>query len=850
MSIKKCISRFGLCGACLVVAVFSLLNLAGCGSTKPGPPLFPGKVNLTPANPNSLTVGSVLSFTASAQTSSGTNLAVPITFTSSDTSILNLAPNGVACAGHWDVAFTTCTPGAVGPVTVTASALGESSIPTYVFVHPPIDNITVNGIVVNGQNVQEPCLSQSQSMTVEAHAYSQGTDITASVGPFTWSANNTAVVGLVPLPNTTFIPGTNVTFNFATNQATATAAAPGITYIFATASGVSSTSFLQPQVTTTQGTAAPPLDFFSSCPIQNIALELGAVGSGRTTFSAAKGTASAQTVFATVVDVMGNSSLPNTDGGIVLSKTPLTWTSSQPQVIGTGGGCALSCALSTPAPGSATITASCSPPACNIGYPLIPATLATQAKVAACTAFFHAQYPNFLDCQELIPTPVYASPVFITPPNTPSPLSPMAAISGDVSGTPVPASILASSNGCAGQIPSACTTSAYFFSTARASVGSGTPLPASPNSFVFSPAGDRVLMGSRYGAAILTPASFGTSNNPFTPLGTVTGTALAASQNGSSGIFSDTVHTPNQVYVVNSTSSAASTALNIPAAVLAAFSPDGLKAYIIGGPNSDSMYIYSALQALQGPITLAGPPKSLAFAPNGAFLFAAESAGSSGANLTAYANCTNPALGPILPAASIPLPANPLFMRVLPAKHIDGTDSFGFPIPDGVHVLILDSTGFDIVTAQISAPAQGTLCPQGLTFISGNPDPTKTVQRIELGQGTLQPLNFFYSADHTQLYVVSSNTSSILVYSFIANSVIPGIELQNNATALTADVSSDSGTIVIAGSDGMIHEVSTTFGGSDSIPLSFPDVPNFPNPFCSANPSGGPCTLNLATVKP
>lgn len=842
--------RFRSCGVWLAVAVFSLLNLAGCGSTKPGSPLFPGKINLSPSTATSLTLGSVLTFTSSVQTSSGTNLNVAVSYTSSDTSILNLAPNGVACAGHWDTAFTTCTPGATGPVTVTASALGAGSVPTYVFVHPPIDNVTVSGIIVNGQSIQEPCLSQGQSMTVEAHAYSQGSDITASVGPVTWSANNTGVVTLTPLPNTTFIPGTNTTYNFATNQATATAAAPGMTYIYATANGVSSTSFQQPQITNAQGTAAPLLDFFSSCPIQNIALELGAAGSGQTTFAAAKGTTSSQTVIATVMDIMGNSSLPNTDGGIILTKTPLTWSSSQSQVIGTAASCTLSCTLTATAAGSATITASCSPPTCNIGYPLVPATLSTKAQVDACTAFFQAQFPQFQfsNCGELIPTPVYASPVFITPPNTESALSPMAAISGLVTGAPVVPSILASSDGCSAQIPSACATSAYFFAIGKGSVGSSNPLPVSPNSFVFSPAGDKVFMGSNFGAVLVNPANYGSSNSPYTSLGTVTGTALAVSQNGNNAVIADNVHQPNQVYVVSATNPTTPTALNISAASMAAFTPDGLKTFIVAGPTSSSMFIYSALQALQGPIGLSGPAKSLGYSPNGGFLFVAELAGSSGANFTAYPTCTNSAVTPFLPAASIPLPANPLFMKVLPALHIDGTDSFGHTIPDGVHVLILDSTGFDIVTSNVTSPAAGTLCPQGLQFISG--DASRPVQRIELGQGTLQPLNFFYSADGTQLYVVSSNTSSILVYSFTTGSVIGGIELQNNATPLTADISVDSGTIVISGSDGMLHEVSTALGGSDTIPLSFPNIPNYPNPFCSFTPSAGPCTLNMALVKP
>ena len=181
------------------VAILFLLPILGCGGgAHPGPPLFPGKITLSPANSASLTLGQTLPFVAAVQTASGTNLSTTITYISSDTSILNMSPSGVACAGHWEEGFTTCTAGASGPVQVTASALGGTSVPTYVFVHPPIDNIAVVGVLLNGVPVQEPCLSQSQSMTVEAHAYSKGSDITASVGPFTWSANNSAVVTLRP----------------------------------------------------------------------------------------------------------------------------------------------------------------------------------------------------------------------------------------------------------------------------------------------------------------------------------------------------------------------------------------------------------------------------------------------------------------------------------------------------------------------------------------------------------------------------------------------------------------------------------------------------------------------------
>ena len=84
----------------LAIAVLSLWSFSGCGgSAKRGAPLFPARVNLSPGAEISLVLGATVNFTASASSGS-TNLSTPITFASSDTSILTLAPNGVACAGH------------------------------------------------------------------------------------------------------------------------------------------------------------------------------------------------------------------------------------------------------------------------------------------------------------------------------------------------------------------------------------------------------------------------------------------------------------------------------------------------------------------------------------------------------------------------------------------------------------------------------------------------------------------------------------------------------------------------------------------------------------------------------
>jgi len=785
-------------------------------------------------------VGGTQSFTAFAQSSTGTNINTPITYTSSDTSILTIAPNGVACAGHFNAAYTSCVGGSTGVALVTASALGQSSVPTWVFVHPLIDNITVTGTTLNGAPIIEPCLSQTQSMTVEAHAFSQGTDITASVGPFTFSANNPTVVTLVPIDNTVYSPITNLPYSLPTNQAKAIASYPGITQIYASAGGVTSSSFQQPSYQNAQGTTAPILDFFATCPIKSISLELGSglQQSDQTTFVTAKGTA--QTATAVLTDIMGYTSLPNSNGGIVLSKIPLVWSSSRPGVLTASSGCLQTCALGTPLPGSGSVTASCSPPTCNIGFPLVPASLSGLASdpnspLSQCNAFFAT---STFSCQELIPAPVYAE----------------TAISGLITGSTTAASVLATSTGCAPEPPVTCSTSVYNVLTSKTLAGSEIPMPVSPNSLLFDLAGDRALLGSEFGAQAINPANFGSSSSPFTPLGTVTGTVLGISNNGGLAVFSDTLQTPNRTYLVNvgNANAPAVSPLNISDTVAAAFSPDGLKILIFGNGGS-SMYVDSPLQALQPPIALSGPANSntVAFSPNGAFAFVAEAAANgNSANLTAFNTCNNQiSASPSNVPAIVNLPANPLFMQVLPGVHIEGTDSYGFSIPDGIHLLVLDSTGLDVITG-VTSPAQpGTLCPQTLTFVP-SPDPQLKVQRIELGQGPLQPVNFFVSADASQIYIAAAAEASILVYDFGAGAVTSGILLAGNATPISAQMSVDTGTIVVAGSDGMLHIVTTLLGGSDQMQLSFPSLPNYLNPFCTATPAQGQCSLSLIAVRP
>jgi hypothetical protein len=830
--------RFG--GLWSAAAILLTWSITGCGGHSiGGVSPFAATVTISPATTTSVQLGATLIFTASARNSSGSSSGVTFTFASSDTSIVSFAPGGVACAGHWDAGYSTCTPGATGVALVTAAALGATSPPTYVFVHPPIDNIKVSGVLLNGLPIQEPCLSQGQSMTVEAHAYSLGSDITASVGPFTWSASNSSVVKLTPLVNNTGNP----VYPFATNQATATASIPGLTQISATAGGaVSSNTFYQPQYTNAQGVTSPLLDFFETCPIQNITLELGPAGSiqtGQTSFVTSKG-GPALTANAVLTDVMGNNSLLDSGTLVTLSKIPLVWSASHPSVVAPATGCLESCALSTPLPGAGSVTASCSPPTCNIGFPNIPVALSSPAALAACAQFFQLPNPQKASCQQFVPLPVYSSPP--APPTNP-PLPPVAAaITGVVTGATAGSSVLASSLGCEGVHPLDCTTYIYQVPTSKSVAGNATPLPFSPNSMLFDLNGDKAYIGSQFGAVSVTPSNIGSTTNPFASLGSLTGNVLATSSNGGIAIFSNS----SQVFVANTTAASSSsvTALNILNASAAAFSPDGLKAFIFGfdGNGSPNLYIYSTQQALQTiPLPTGTTVNAITFSTNGAFVYVVQpSRGGGGPAFTVYNMCDNSIAtdASALPNPQIiPLAAPPVAFKAL---------------PDGLHFIALETNGtFDYITATITGipaatpTAQATsICPMTVTHNT----PPNPIKNINLNQGALHPLDFFTSADGTLLYVLASDRASVLVYNF-ATGAVTGIELTGNATPLSGTMTPDDGTIVINGSDGMLHEVSTALGGTDANPpTSFPNLPNYLNPFCTYAPVQ--CTLNLMASKP
>jgi len=795
------------------ITTFFFLFLAACGGSKPpGASPFPAKITLNPATGASMQLGSTLVFTASAQNGSNTNISPTFTYTSSNPGVVDISPAGSACAGSWNAPYyNVCTPAGGGTAQITASALGATSPPTLVFVHPPIDNIQVSLVPpVNspppacpGQtalpaacninfnaNAANYCVSQNQVQTLQATAYSQGVDITASVGPFTWNQANLNVVTITPIVSSANTSSINVP----TNQATVVSNTPGQTEVVASASGVAS----QPYVAAT-------------CPVQCIALQLGTNGSqniGTTSFITNKGTS--ETITATAVDVQG----------CIVPKPPLTWTSSSPAAITAGSAttacsAGTTCTIATPQPGAAAITASCTPPTCNIGFPLNPAGYPTGSLY--------------------IPQPVY----------------PVTAISGLVTGATTPASVLASSQDCYSN--SQCAVALYDIATNTNVAGSPTSLPTPPNSVMFDPAGDKAYAGSQYGALLITSANIGSSStSPFTalpasgtPLGLVTGKVIAVSPNGALAVFSDTVSTPNQVYVVNASStSATTTALNINSATTAAFSPDNSKAFILGD-GGNTLYVYSTLQALQAyPLT--APADAIAFSSSGAFVFIAG--GSSTSNIDVLNTCDNSPASLSITG----LPATPTFLKMVPPGSAPmGNASVPALQTDGLDVFIgLDSTGIDIIATttktQLTTTPLTPLCPLqeiALAEPVGQTTPFNPIH-INLQKGTFLPLSFFLSPDGTRVYIVTSD-QGVLVYNFSTQST-SGIPLNGNAAPVAGDMTVDGTLLYVAGTDGVLHELNTATA-LDVMEIPFPQLPNSSNNFCYSSYS---CSLNLVAIKP
>jgi hypothetical protein len=747
-----------------IIGLFVLSSMIGCSGTSPTRVTIfpvPANVGLSPSNIVSLNLGSTQLFTASPKTSKGVPVTTPVSFESSNTGVVTVANNGNACAGSWDSLSNPqiCTPGTVGTAQVVASARGVTSPPTTIYVHQPIDQILVSPVPGQPAPQSSTCFSKAQTFNYQAAALSRGVEITSTIGTFTWQLGNSTVAQV----NTTASV-------LQTGQAQVKAQTPGFTSIFASASNVNSLPFP-----------------FTTCAVQSITLSVE--GSPTNSVIVPKG--QTVTVTPTVLDTLGNT----------ITGVPLAWCSSNPAIAGIGGSSGGNCSansgstvsISTPLAGGATVTASCTPPNCNIGF-----------------------QPSL---------PIYAQSALalsITPSGT----------------TAQTVTTYVSSTDCG--IADGCNTLLIPLTSPNNTPSTAITLPATPNSMVFDPSGGKAYLGTDFafsGGKGLMQITATASPPTVVQFPSVVGKVLAVSPDGKKVILSgadpNTAATqsspaPTQVIVFDTTSSTPST-LPIAGATEAAFSADALKAFIIAG---STLYVYSTQDALQ-TVPLTAPATHVAFLGNG---------------IAGYMAGGDPRGASFLPTCDVAGSTS--------AVGVDNAGGITMirPLPDGLTLLALAPPGIETITATISGSpnvSDTTGCPQprGFLLISNSVNPG-----VDFGQGNFVATQLIVSSDGSAAYVLGQTQppnrqplSDILVFN-IAGRTSSAIALVGSAQPIQAALSPDGTLLYVAATDGQVHVVDTQTA-SDIQQVTFTQDPaTLLGGLCSG--VTGTCKPNLMAVRP
>jgi hypothetical protein len=743
----------------LIIVIFLSVVGTGCSSGAVSGTTFPkpAKLTIVPNTPISLDLGGTQAFTTSATNFSGHVITVQPSYQSSNTSVVTVASNGVACAGTWDTLAQVCTPGSVGVAQVFSTARGVNSPPVTIYVHQHIDSITIKQIAPVPLPPPPYCITKDSTADFQVSAFSQGIDVTATAGQFIWQPQSITVA----TASNTASGLTNLVDGVSLNQVRVTGKTPGLTQLFASVANVNSA----------------PFNIYT-CPVKSISLVINGVAGN--SFSVIG--SGSKTVTPTVIDANNNS----------ITGVPLTWSSSV-DTAGTATGAATGVGtISMTSPGTTAVVASCTPPTCNIG--LTPA-------------------------DPMFPTGVIYPENVITGTATSS------------SATEQTQNVWVSTTDCnaTGNVGTNCATSLVPITSPSNVVGNITGLPATPNSMVIGVVRtgamgmltaflgtDSSLQGSRgLMVATLTSIPPAIANYPG-----VVGKVLAVSPDGSKVILSDTVDTPNQVYVFDNMQMT-HTAISLPiaGATAADFSPDGLKAFIVANTGSAStLYVYSLIDALQTiPLSSVTPANDISFLSEGAFAYIA---GGNPTGVTVGRTCDSTIFG------TAPTPSAPAIIKSL---------------PNATQVLALDPPNIDVIsvtTNLIPLPTQPSGC---------FPTVTNTVKSFNLGQGNYVPLQLLIAPDGSKAYVIASNLPSILVFD-VTNQISSSIPLNGNTTPLRAALTLDGNLLYVAASDRMVHVLSTLSGG-DVDDVAFPSTPTTPDYLCPNTPPVA-CRPNLIGIQP
>jgi hypothetical protein len=808
-----------------------VLALSGClGGSSPNSGGGIKSVSLSPSGNASMEVGATQTFTASALDANnkpviGTDIQFLVSSPPGSTTPppLSITSTGAACAGTWDATQSLCSPGNPGIAIVTALANGVSSTAqATVYVHNHIASLQLSQ--AQTQAPVYDCFSQGQTWLYKATAFdSNGDDITATIGQPSWTLTNIGVVTAnanPPLQNPLPL-----------NQVQITAAVPGITNLFATISGATSNSM--------------PI---TTCLVRSIRLQV----SGTTANSVSVSSGGSATLQATVLDTLG----------ATVTKPPLTWITSNPEVasFGTAASSSGTNTLSAHAiSGGAVVSAACVPPSCNVG--VLP-----NINVPTITPPYSEPDPTAM------PAYVFASDGPVSPTDNLQAYGALSvAVTNSSSTTPTYTAWTATdlcgdtTNGCSSVMFSVTAP----LTTGNNPIGTVVPVPRTPNSMMFNHQ-SRIYMGSDQGLMYYDVGGTGSKVTLVSPVSTpcnvaLCGKVLTISNDGKQVVVADTVSATPQAYIYNAGSnSGAVTDLVLPAvATAAAFSPDESKIFLLA--QNGQMYVYSTVNAL-GTVTLpsaAASGSDVAFSADGSFAYVAGSSGSTGA-VAAYSTCAlygepSTQIGPT-PTSPITVSTLGVPYKILPAPavvHDDQTD----PGVITQNIYVFEPPNIQVLTAQFN---QNVLPPlkQPTQYQCNVPtlDTFGVTANYTLNGGNFTPVYAELVNNGSELIVVARFIPSVYIFS---NGSTRSIPLQGSYDPRWASASDDGNYVFVAACDqyqnnnpvppspciaGSLHVVTTTGTGFDQ---KVPYINNTTDNMCNdLGAQATYCFPDLVAVKP
>jgi WD40 repeat protein len=246
---------------------------------------------------------------------------------------------------------------------------------------------------------------------------------------------------------------------------------------------------------------------------------------------------------------------------------------------------------------------------------------------------------------------------------------------------------------------------------------------------------------------------------------TLCGKVLAISNDGNQVVVSDTITTPNQVYIYNgsSTATAAPVDLIIPGETVtaAAFSPDQLKLFLL--TSTGNMYVYSTVDALTS-ISTGTPATDVKFSADGSFAYVA---GATAANsVTAYSTCSLPtAASANIGHVTTSDPPSQIFPSPVTQVDAQGLTQ---------NIIALEPPNVEILTA-----SEFTQDPLLYNEFTCNPPILQSFSKgasYNLGLASLTPLYAQLVNDGTEFVVVGQNIPAVLIFN-VSNGTTSSVPL-------------------------------------------------------------------------